>query len=72
MSTRTKDVVTAEKVLEQIFADEDYEEPGNSSDSSDSEEAEEESSADNAEFYAESGESSELGHPNFLDITDNW
>ena len=50
MSARTKDVFTAEEVLEQIFAEQDSDDPGDSSDSLDpEEEAEEKESADEAE-----------------------
>ena len=60
---------TAEEILEQIFADQDSEKPGDFSDFLDSEEEEaEEESADEAEIFAETGESSELGPTNFVVI----
>ena len=55
----TKNVFIAEEVLNQIFADQDSENPGDPSDSLDFEE--EENAADEAVIYAEPDDTSELG-----------
>ena len=52
----TKNVFIAEEVLNQIFADQDSENPGDPSDSE-----EEENAADEAVIYAEPDDTSELG-----------